>query len=193
MTDVFAAPRALPPAGERILAVAEPLFYERGIRAVGVDAIADAAGTTKKTLYDRFGSKDALVAAYLVRRARKWQAHLGGCCDELRPGRDRALGVFDAAGTWHAGSARGCAFINAYAEYGGIAPHPVVEIVRAEKDWMRQYFVDTLAAGRVRHPKRTGNALHLLYEGALVTLTAGADPAALGAARRAASTLLEQA
>jgi AcrR family transcriptional regulator len=51
----------LPPR-QRILAVARDLFYERGVRAVGVDEIAEAAGTNKMTLYRHFASKDLLVA-----------------------------------------------------------------------------------------------------------------------------------
>src|ERR1700739_3903766 len=56
---------ATPPPRERILAAARELFYRRGIHAVGVDAIAEAAGTNKMTLYRHFESKDALVAACL--------------------------------------------------------------------------------------------------------------------------------
>src|SRR6478735_806002 len=54
---------------ERILAVAAELFYRHGIRAVGVEAIAEAAGTNKMTLYRHFPSKDELVAEYLRQAA----------------------------------------------------------------------------------------------------------------------------
>ncbi|NEE02572.1 helix-turn-helix transcriptional regulator [Phytoactinopolyspora halotolerans] len=63
----------LTPAGEKLLNAASDLFYARGIHAVGVDTIAEMAGTTKKTLYDRFGSKDVLVSLYLQRRAERWR------------------------------------------------------------------------------------------------------------------------
>src|SRR5262249_54699087 len=53
------------PPRARILAAAGDLFYRQGIRAVGVDAIAEAAGTNKMTLYRHFTSKDELVAEYL--------------------------------------------------------------------------------------------------------------------------------
>src|SRR6476659_3318563 len=53
------------PPRERILATAVELFYRHGIRAVGVDSIAEAAGTNKMTLYRHFTSKDELVAEYL--------------------------------------------------------------------------------------------------------------------------------
>src|SRR5262245_8777064 len=58
------------PPRARILAAAGELFYREGIRAVGVEAIAEAAGTNKMTLYRHFASKDDLVAEYLLERAR---------------------------------------------------------------------------------------------------------------------------
>ncbi len=56
------------PTRDRLVAAASTLFYQQGIRAVGVDAIAAKAGVTKRTLYYHFASKDELVAAYLAVR-----------------------------------------------------------------------------------------------------------------------------
>src|SRR5438093_13484052 len=53
---------------DRILETADRLFYLRGIRAVGVDTIAAEIGISKRTLYNHFPSKDALISAYLARR-----------------------------------------------------------------------------------------------------------------------------
>jgi AcrR family transcriptional regulator len=172
----------LTPAGERLLAAASALFYRRGIRAVGVDLLAEEAGTTKKTLYDRFGSKDELVALYLRRRARRWQefliAHLDG-----PPGTEPALAVFDALADWLREQDRGCAFVNAYAEIGGTG-HPAEPVIRAEKDWMRQVFVELAGSSPL------GAQLHLLYEGATVAHTAGGRADAVPTARAAAARLL---
>ena len=66
------------PPRERILAAAADLFYRHGIRAVGVEAIAEAAGTNKMTLYRHFESKDELVAEYLRRLATEAEASWGG-------------------------------------------------------------------------------------------------------------------
>lgn len=52
----------------RILETADKLFYLQGIRAIGVDTIAAEVGISKRTLYNHFPSKDALIAAYLERR-----------------------------------------------------------------------------------------------------------------------------
>src|SRR5579885_788301 len=55
---------------ERILEAADRLFYGEGLRAVGVDTIADEIGISKRTLYNHYPSKDALIVAYLERRLR---------------------------------------------------------------------------------------------------------------------------
>ncbi|MBA3309421.1 MAG: TetR/AcrR family transcriptional regulator [Nocardioidaceae bacterium] len=186
----------LTPAGERLLAAASGLFYARGIRAVGVDLIAEEAGTTKKTLYDRFGSKDALVALYLRRRADRWKAYVLRHLDAHAsgPGVDRVLAVFDALGEWMDEQDRGCAFVNAYAEIGG-TDHPGVAVIRADKQWMRALFerlVSDAAEVGVPGSDVVGAQLHLLYEGAIVATTAGGQQDSLEHARRAARRLLEQ-
>src|ERR1700741_400881 len=84
--DPHPAPR------ERILTAAADLFYRQGIRAVGVEAIAEAARTNKMTLYRHFASKDELVAEYLRQAAQAsdacWgrfaQAHPGDALAQLR-------------------------------------------------------------------------------------------------------------
>jgi AcrR family transcriptional regulator len=182
------------PAGLRLLATASELFYHRGIHAVGVDLIAEQAGTTKKTLYDRFGSKDALVALYLGRRFERSRAFTAAYLDDHAPeaGPDRVLAVYDALAEWQAGEERGCAFVNAYAEIGG-TEHPGVAVIRAEKDWIRDLYVLVVTEAGVDDVDRAaelGLRLALLHEGALVTMTAGGVPDAIAHARAAAADLL---
>jgi AcrR family transcriptional regulator len=184
-------PNPATPAGERILSTASTLFYERGIRAVGVDVIALEAGTTKKTLYDRFGSKDALVAAYLVRRGDRWRAFLDNGLSRTRAtGPDRALAVFDVAEEWATSNSRGCAFVNAYAEIGG-TDHPANTVIREDKTFMHDLFVRLLTEAGVDDAEALGGQLHLLYEGAIVVSTAGGRADAFETARAAARSLLE--
>src|SRR5947208_7432605 len=88
---VSASANSQTPPRERILAAASDLFYRHGIRAVGVEAIAEAAGTNKMTLYRHFASKDELVAEYLRQSAnvadgcweRFGQAHPGDALAQL--------------------------------------------------------------------------------------------------------------
>jgi AcrR family transcriptional regulator len=187
----FEAEPVLTPAGHRLLDAASALFYARGIRAVGVDLIAEEAGTTKKTLYDCFGSKDALVALYLRRRAMRWQEFLRSRLGDPETGDavDRIHRVFDALEEWHESGARGCAFVNAYAEVGS-ANDPAVDVIRAEKQWMHHLFLRLAGEAGAADPDTVGNLLHLVYEGALVQATAGGDPGAIGRARAAVSGVL---
>lgn len=189
MIDVLAEPPGLTTAGERIAVAAGELFYAHGVRAVGVDAIVEAAGTTKKTLYDRFGSKDALVALWLVRRARMWQAFLADELEHHPPGPARVLAVFDAVERWTGDSERGCAFVNVYAEVGGTS-HPAIPIIRAEKAWMRSCFAELVVDAGIERADRIARTVHLLYEGALVTATAGNDEYAIGDAKTAVADLI---
>ena len=182
----MAATPAGTPAGERLLAAASELFYRRGIRAVGVELIAEVAGTTKKTLYDRFGWKDALVALYLQRRALRWQEFLRGHLDRHPPGVARVLAVFDALDAWLDEQDRGCAFVNAWAEIGG-SDHPGVAVIRADKTWMHEIFVELVRDAGLRD---VGPFLHLIYEGATVLVTAGDRPSAVAEARAAAGQLM---
>ncbi|MFV2144000.1 MULTISPECIES: TetR/AcrR family transcriptional regulator [Isoptericola] len=187
-TPVFAEPE-LTPAGHSLLDAASTLFYTRGIRAVGVDLVALEAGTTKKTLYDRFGSKDRLVAQYLTRRGARWQHRVLELVAERTDARSRLLAVFDALEEWHAGQDRGCAFVNAYAEVGA-DDQATRDVIRREKDWMRQLFVSLAAGAHPTTRHATGAAVHLLYEGALVIATAGGRPDALAEARATVEALL---
>lgn len=181
------------PTGERLAETATRLFYARGIRAVGVELIAEEAGTTKKTLYDRFGSKDGLVVLYLRRRAAQWQAaataHLA---EHPEPGPGRVLEVYDALESWLHVQQRGCAFVNAYAEVAG-TDHPAMPVIRAEKAWMRALFTALADEAGYDDSARLGAQLHLLYEGAVVALTAGDVPDAVDRARDAARRLLAAA
>ena len=56
-----------PGVRDRILATASDLFYQHGIRAVGVDLVVEKAGVAKTSLYRHFGTKDDLVVAFLQR------------------------------------------------------------------------------------------------------------------------------
>jgi AcrR family transcriptional regulator len=179
----------LTPAAERILAAASTLFYTHGIRAVGVDKIAEAAGTTKKTIYDRFGSKDGLIVAYLQRRSLRWRSLVLDFIRPLPDGREQALAVFDATDEWMASWVRGCGFINAYAELGG-TDHPGVAIIVEEKTWVRDLFEYTCVAGGHPDPAFLAGQLTLLHEGSIVARTAGAQDDASQVARRTAEALL---
>lgn len=177
------------PTAERILRVASELFYAQGIRAVGVDAIAEAAQTTKKTLYDRFGSKDRLVAAYLDRRQQRWQAFLRDYV-ERRPPEDRILAVFDAMEEWQERDARrGCSTINAGAEITN-PDHPARILLAPQKIWLRDLLAELAAGAGLREPRSLADQLLLVHEGALVGSSVAELDTTMDAARAAVHTLI---
>ncbi|URN10983.1 TetR/AcrR family transcriptional regulator [Streptomyces radiopugnans] len=187
------APRriTMTPAARRVLDAATRLFYERGIHAVGVDLIATEAGVTKKTLYDRFGSKEQIVVEYLADRDERWRAFLTERLDAAGSDpRARVLAVFDATEAWAAElSPRGCGMVNAHAEISDPG-HPAHPVITGQKQWMLTLF--TLLATDIA-PARAGDlarTLMLLHEGALVAHGLGIFPDAAASAREQARALL---
>ncbi len=181
------------PAAQRVLRAAAGLFYERGIHAVGVDLIAAEAGVTKKTLYDRFGSKEQIVVEYLADRDERWRAFLTEFLDAAPPEPvARVLAVFDATLAWAPGhSSKGCGMVNAHAEISD-ASHPAHPIIVGQKQWMLDLF--TRLAGDVAADRavQLGRGLLLLHEGALVAHGLNIFPDAITHAREQARALLGQ-
>ncbi|MET7543873.1 TetR/AcrR family transcriptional regulator [Streptomyces sp. NPDC055059] len=179
------------PAARRVLEAAARLFYERGIHAVGVDLIAAEAGVTKKTLYDRFGSKEQIVVEYLADRDERWRAFLAQCLDTAQPvSAARVLAVFDASRAWSAkNSSKGCSMVNAHAEISDPS-HPAYPIITGQKEWMLALFTDLagdIAPGRAA---QLGRTLMLLHEGALVAHGLHVFPDPISHAREQVQTLL---
>jgi AcrR family transcriptional regulator len=157
------------PPRERILAAAGDLFYRHGIRAVGVDAIAEAAGTNKMTLYRHFASKDELVAEYLRCAARSadrcWEAY------EQRYSGDPLAQIR----AWLAEMAdhlantneRGCALANAAVGLPDKA-HPARRVVEEYKLAQCDRLVQLCRGAELREPEMLADELHLLLEGARV-------------------------
>ncbi|TCP56288.1 TetR family transcriptional regulator [Tamaricihabitans halophyticus] len=185
----------LTPAARRILDVAAELFYENGIHAVGVDRIAAAAGVTKKTLYDRFGAKDALVERYLRERDERWRDYLYEVLDEASrssPVR-RVLLVFDALQDWMDEKCpRGCAFVNAYAELPDDG-HPGRTVIAEQKQWLFERIHELARATGARAPRKLAEELAVLLEGAMVVRTAGVIPDGIAVAKRTARKLVAAA
>ncbi|MFF7293806.1 TetR/AcrR family transcriptional regulator [Microbacterium sp. NPDC008134] len=186
----------LTPGARRVLDAASLLFYERGIHAVGVDTIAEVAGVTKKTLYDRFGSKEALVVSYLQHRDARWRDHVAAHLARVpEPGLDRVLAIFDAAITWSdENSPKGCSAINARAEIGeGNDDHPVFPEVSRQKAWLLDLFDELCAEAGIRDHRAMAEAMMLLYEGAIVTVGMATFAEPFVVARGWAESLLARA
>ena len=171
---------------QRILATADKLFYAQGIRAVGVDTIAAEAGVSKRTLYNHYRSKDALIAAYLTTRFR----HIA---PSDAPAREQILGTFDRLERmFQTAGFRGCPFVNAVAEIGD-PKHAASRIAIEFKEQRRQWFRALLVRVGVKDPDALAIQLQILVDGAIATALVRNDPAVARSARAAAEVLLDAA
>lgn len=181
----------LTPAARAILDAAGRMFYEQGIGAVGVDAIAAEAGVTKKTLYDQFRSKAALVVRYLDERDRHFRDWVMESAD-ASVGTGRILAAFDALDSWmDAHSPAGCAFVHAHGELIGSPEHPAHEVIRAEKRWFREFFLGLASDVGCQDPQEVAMQMVSLLEGAKVVRSISGSSDAVVASRRAAAVILD--
>jgi AcrR family transcriptional regulator len=170
---------------ERILQTTDRLFYLEGIRAIGVDTIAAEIGISKRTLYNHFPSKDALVTAYLQRRS--FKAHPS----DKSPA-EQILGYFDALERrFSAKDFRGCPFVNAVTELGP-KERAVKKLAIAFKESRRKWFRDLLTELGLREAKADAlsTQLQLLVDGSIALDLVRDDPSMARAAKEAARALL---
>lgn len=179
-------------ARDRVFRTASALFHRKGIRAVGVEAIAAEANTTKMSLYRNFPSKDELVAEWLRDHAVKfwqtWDAMSRKHADDPRKQLKAAFVLLAK----HAADpkARGCPMANAAVEITE-RDHPARKVIEGHKARLRARLAELCAQMGVRDPALLADQLFLLMEGAQVSAqTPGARVPALNVAR-AASDLID--
>lgn len=172
---------------DRIMRTATELFYQRGIRAVGVDTIANAAGTNKMSFYRSFASKDDLVAEYLREEERDaWSFWDEAIAAHAGNPRAQVEALFDMLVTNTCkDDSRGCALANAAVEITE-AGHPGRPVIEKYKTEMRRRFRELAREMHARDPNALGDALMLLWEGSyLARLTLGPEGPLQGAANAA--------
>jgi AcrR family transcriptional regulator len=176
-------------AATRIFETACDLFYQRGIRAVGVDEIVCQAGVTKPSLYRSFESKDALVAACLESFAADALAELEARIAAAGPApldQLRAL-IAHAAEELAEPDFRGCLMSNAAVEFrdGG---HPGYQVIETCKQKVRERLGEITRDYTPDEPDALADGLILLIEGAyfglLVFGSKGAAKAVIGSGER---------
>ncbi|HEY5304227.1 MAG TPA: TetR/AcrR family transcriptional regulator [Acidimicrobiales bacterium] len=180
-----------PSARERLLNAASDLFYAEGVQTVGIDRIIERAGVAKASLYNLFGSKEELVAAYLATRHENTRARLERALSDLDSPREKILAVFAVQATQvRQPDFNGCAFIAASTEApaGGLVEHATDEY----RHWLRQLFTDLARDAGASDPDQLGQQLHLIYDGVGISArTDHRDVKVCDAARRAVTTLLD--
>jgi AcrR family transcriptional regulator len=158
---------AVSEARTRLLSTASQLFYAEGLHSVGIDRIISTAGVTRATLYRHFPSKDDLVVAYLTAgddavRARVEQARAQS---ESPEDVIRAVAAAIADDIRRPGF-RGCAFLNAAAEYPDPA-HPVHRAVMRHRDWFFEAIAGLFAETGKPDAEPAGRHFVMLRDGAM--------------------------
>jgi len=180
---------------ERIVAAAAKLFYSEGIRAVGVDAVAEKAGITKRTLYYHFRSKDDLVAAYLEGRDqpnlalfRQWFEDTPGALPAKVAGIFRKLADAARHPKW-----KGCGFLRTSAELANLPGHPAIKIGAAHKKKFERWLREIFAEAGIDEAGTLARQMLLLLDGSFAVVLLHRDPSYMETAGEAAEQLVAAA
>ncbi|MFC3321919.1 TetR/AcrR family transcriptional regulator [Mesorhizobium cantuariense] len=155
---------------DRILETAQDMFHKHGIKGVGIDAITEAAGTNKMTLYRHFDSKDDLIIQCLRATACKagamWEKfeteHPGDKLAQLHSWVRMAADCLTADG-------RGCDMANAAIELSE-TDHPARRVIKELKEAQRDRLVTLCRDAGIGQAELLADTLSLLLEGARVSV-----------------------
>ncbi|WP_027927592.1 TetR/AcrR family transcriptional regulator [Amycolatopsis benzoatilytica] len=166
-------------ARARLLSTATRIFYAEGLHSVGIDRLVAEAKVTRATLYRHFPGKEDLVVAYLRGVSEMERAGIEKILAGDLPAEDalRAIAA-SIAESIQSAHFRGCAFLNAAAEYPDPA-HPVHKAVLAHREWFLRTITDLLAKAGETSPEPAGRHFVLLRDGAMASGCL-ADPAQVG-------------
>jgi AcrR family transcriptional regulator len=189
----MARSRATSETRQRILETADRLFYQEGIRAVGIDRIIDEAGVAKMSLYNHFPSKDDLVLAVLRHREECMVEFFRSATERHGKRMKNPLRAFFAAlKEWfESPDFRGCAFQNAAVELADPA-HPGAQFAREYKQRFCESLRSLVVEAAGKEAAKVAPALALLVEGAVVTAVIQGSPDAADVAREAALKLVAE-
>jgi AcrR family transcriptional regulator len=176
---------------ERLLGVADRLFYEQGYVRTGINQIIAEAGVAKASFYDHFPSKEHLALAYLDKRHQEWFDSLRGFVENEANPKKRISRLFDYLETWLAAvNFRGCAFLNMASEFPPATGPTVRARIVQHKAELRTYIRQLVAQARGGPAKGIADAVLVLFEGAIIETQVTADPWPIAAARTASIRLL---
>src|SRR4249920_1930648 len=177
---------------QRILETADRLFYQNGVRAVGIDRIIAEAEVAKMSLYNHFPSKDDLILAVLKYREESVLGFFRSAMERHGKKAKNPLRAFFAAlkDFFESPGFRGCPFQNAAVELAD-PTHPGTEFVRGHKQRFSEFLRGLVEQMVGKAAARVAPAVAILVEGALVTAVIQGNPDAADVARDAALKLVD--
>jgi len=180
------------PTRKRIVDAATKLFYAEGIGRVSVDAVAEKAGLTKRTLYYHFKSKDDLIAAYLDGRDQPNVRQMGGWFEAAEGDvESKVEAIFtNLARVARHPKWKGCGFLRTAAELASMPGHPAVKAGSRHKKNFEAWLAGALSDHGVNEPQILAREIVLLMDGAFSIMLVHRDPDYVEAAGRAAAMLV---
>lgn len=177
-------------ARQRILETADRLFYQDGIRAVGIDRIIAEAEVAKMSLYKHFPSKDELILAVLKYREEKILEFFASSMEKHgKRLKDRMRAFFAALKDWFESPGfRGCAFQNAAVELAD-PQHAGAQFAKDHKRRFQEFLTGLVEESLGKAAAKVAPAVGLLVEGAIVTAVIQGSTDAVDVARDAALKL----
>jgi AcrR family transcriptional regulator len=165
---------AKPSPRERLLEATATLTYRDGV-GIGVEALCNAAGVSKRSMYQLFESKDELLAASLEQGASAFVARLLPATADGRSHRERILHVFEQV-ELQAGAPdfRGCRYLAIQIELKDQG-HPASRVARQVKENLAAFFRTEAEQGGASDPDLLARQLSLLFDGASARAGIGAD------------------
>ena len=181
------------PAKSRILVNSNRLFYEYGIRNVGVDRIIAESSVTKATFYKHYVSKDNLILEYIRGRSQAAktavQMSLSATTD---PHAALRAVILAQAEQMQGPGFRGSAFINAAAEFPE-ASDPVRLVITAHREWLVDTLTELMRSLHHPVPGDAADDLVMILDGALAGAYTGDATACIAAMHRLTDTVLADA
>lgn len=151
------------------LGVASRLFYENGVRAVGMEQIVDASGIAKTTIYRHFPTKDALIEAFLEKEDREFWSQWDAVVAPVATPTARIGALCDWVGDRvRRDNYRGCPQLNVAAEFAD-AGHPARRVARRHKDEMHRRLSDLCRQAGVDDATIVAMQIALLFDGAFAS------------------------
>ncbi len=182
-----------PSTKDKILRAAYKLFYREGFSRVSVDAIADQADVTKRTVYYHFTSKDEVVAevlrsqdAYLLRQFQDWAGAEGIPADKMLANLFAKLRTWTEAPRW-----LGSGFTRITTELADMPGHPARIAASAHKARVESWLADALWRKEVAEPQAVARQIMTLIEGAISLTLIHGDAGYISSAGDAAQALIK--
>ena len=177
----------------RILKSAYSLFRQQGFTRVSVDAIAERAGVTKRTVYYHFKSKDDIVAEvltdqhdYLLRQFQDWAGSVNQTPVQI------VKNLFTRLHEWaDSETYLGSGFTRIATELADRPGHPARKAASSHKRLVEQWLAGQFAKAGCINSQIRARSIMTLIEGSMILALIHSDTSYIRSAGETACDLMQ--